>query len=309
MRERHGRVHLNKGHASMKVVFFEAGGGAGLVVDWSGPGIGRTRLNGRYMRSRKSPTKKKKPKPRQRNGWKAQFWRGVKGVKNVQQAQHHIIRRPDSPQKTMIVHSLYYPETTGHWKGLDSRFNDAFAARFTGTVNVPRTGYYNFWTKSDDGSKLWVYGKLVVNNDGLHGMRERRGRVHLHKGHAKIKVIFFEAGGGAGLVVDWSGPGIKRESLNGPDGKYVKHRSKYHRNAQGKSAKEKSFKARHRQHKQHRKRHRKQHRKQHRKPIGWKAKFWRGVHARNVHQAEQHIKNRPDSPQEATQEAHWLESK
>jgi len=221
MRERHGRVHLNKGHASMKVVFFEAGGGAGLVVDWSGPGIGRTRLNGRYMRSRgKSPTKKRKSKPRQRNGWKAQFWRGVKGVKNVQQAQHHIIRRPDSPQKTMIVHSLYYPETTGHWKGLDSRFNDAFAARFTGTVNVPRTGYYNFWTKSDDGSKLWVNGKLVVNNDGLHGMRERHGRVHLSKGRAKIKVVFFEAGGGAGLVVDWSGPGIGRSRL---DGRYVKH--------------------------------------------------------------------------------------
>merc|ERR1712057_63039 len=115
-----------------------------------------------------------------------------KQLKSIKQAQSSIKNRPDTPMKTIVVKSINYPVTHGHWAGLDKHYNaaklkDAFAARFTGTLHVPKTGYYNFWTKSDDGSKLWVDGKEVVNNDGMHAMREKKGRVHLRSGNAKIK--------------------------------------------------------------------------------------------------------------------------
>jgi len=39
-----------------------------------------------------------------------------------------------------------------------------------------------FSTASDDGSKLWIDDKKVVNNMGLHGRRVRKGTVTLDEG-------------------------------------------------------------------------------------------------------------------------------
>jgi len=52
-----------------------------------------------------------------------------------------------------------------------------------------------------------------VNNDGLHGMRQKHGKKHLNAGTVKVTVWFFERGGGAGLHVYWSGPGIGRRVM------------------------------------------------------------------------------------------------
>merc|ERR1712094_100925 len=58
-------------------------------------------------------------------------------------------------------------------------------------------------------------GRLVVNNDGLHGMRTRSGSYTLKKGYASISIYYFERGGGAGLYVHWKGPGFKKKPLGG----------------------------------------------------------------------------------------------
>ncbi|MCH5374461.1 MAG: PA14 domain-containing protein, partial [Planctomycetes bacterium] len=55
--------------------------------------------------------------------------------------------------------------------------NDKFALRFTGYLQIPRSGEYAFYTASDDGSRLYIGDELVVNNDGLHGMKEKKGSV------------------------------------------------------------------------------------------------------------------------------------
>lgn len=60
---------------------------------------------------------------------------------------------------------------------------------------------------------MWVNGRLVVNNDGLHGTRWRSGRIYLRQGSANIKVVTFERGGGATLYVDWAGPGFSRQRM------------------------------------------------------------------------------------------------
>ena len=40
---------------------------------------------------------------------------------------------------------------------------DTFSARWTGQVEAPATGTYTFYTRADDGVKLWVNGQLLVN--------------------------------------------------------------------------------------------------------------------------------------------------
>ena len=88
---------------------------------------------------------------------------------------------------------------------------DRFALRFTGFIQIRRGGKYKFFTNSDDGSRLYIDGKLVVNNDGLHGMVERSGTVQLSPGPHEIIVTYFDNGGGDGLQVSWSGPGVRNK--------------------------------------------------------------------------------------------------
>ena len=49
-----------------------------------------------------------------------------------------------------------------------------YGIKFTGFVKVPAEGLYTFYTKSDDGSRLYLGDRLVVDNDGLHGAAESR---------------------------------------------------------------------------------------------------------------------------------------
>ncbi|HAA50743.1 MAG TPA: hypothetical protein DCE43_13590, partial [Planctomycetaceae bacterium] len=91
--------------------------------------------------------------------------------------------------------------------------NDRFALRFTGSIHVPKSGRYTFFTNSDDGSRIYVGKKLVVNNDGLHGMIEKSGAINLPAGVHPLIVTYFDNGGSDGLVVNWQGPGFGKRAI------------------------------------------------------------------------------------------------
>ena len=91
--------------------------------------------------------------------------------------------------------------------------NDRFALRFTGSIHVPKSGRYTFFTTSDDGSRIYVGKKLVVNNDGLHGMIEKSGAINLPAGAHPLIVTYFDNGGGDGLAVNWQGPGFGKRAI------------------------------------------------------------------------------------------------
>jgi alpha-L-fucosidase len=87
-----------------------------------------------------------------------------------------------------------------------------FGLDFSGFVKVPADAVYSFSTISDDGSRLFVDGKMIVDNDGLHGNREAKGIVALASGLHKIRVQYFQKGGGRDLKVSIEGPtGDKQE--------------------------------------------------------------------------------------------------
>eukprot|EP00961_Rhodomonas_salina_P195751 2642494-Rhodomonas_salina.1 len=60
--------------------------------------------------------------------------------------------------------------------------NDRYAWVAYGRVEISTSGDYDFCTKSDDGSYLYVDRKELVNNDGLHGAVDKCGTVALTKG-------------------------------------------------------------------------------------------------------------------------------
>ncbi len=90
---------------------------------------------------------------------------------------------------------------------------ERFAVQLLGYVQVPEDGIYTFWTGSDDGSKLWIGDRLVVDNDGPHAYQEASGEVPLKAGLHPIRIEFFDAGGANSLHVFWSGPGFPKKPV------------------------------------------------------------------------------------------------
>ena len=88
-----------------------------------------------------------------------------------------------------------------------------FAFSFTGYINIPTDGQYNFYTTSDDGSNLFIDGVQVVNNDGRHGSQEQVGTIGLKAGMHAISVGYFQQTGNAILTVNYEGPGISKQAI------------------------------------------------------------------------------------------------
>ncbi len=109
------------------------------------------------------------------------------------------------PYASEIAALIDYPSTGGDFAG--SGRADNVGAVYTGWIDIPTSGFWTLGLTSDDGSKLWIGDDLVVDNDGLHGMVTVRGTRALSAGKHALRVEFFEAGGGAGLQMRWSGPG------------------------------------------------------------------------------------------------------
>jgi hypothetical protein len=90
---------------------------------------------------------------------------------------------------------------------------DSFSIRYDGYIQINTAGSYTFYTSSDDGSKLYIDGIQVVDNDGLHGTQERSGSRTLTSGLHDIRVLFFENGGGESLTVQYQGPSISKQNI------------------------------------------------------------------------------------------------
>lgn len=110
------------------------------------------------------------------------------------------------------------PKATGIGAAFDlgaARRKNDYAMVFQGVFKAERDGEYRFQLGSDDGSRLEIDGKTVVDNDGVHAMRWHQGAVKLTKGAHKVTVAFFQVGGGDELEVRIEGPGLPLQELAG----------------------------------------------------------------------------------------------
>jgi len=85
--------------------------------------------------------------------------------------------------------------------------DEMFGFKFEGFVRIREKGKYSFVTVSDDGSRLYIGDKLVVDNDGLHANRRWHGDIEIDEGMHPVTVVYFEKGGGESLSVGYVAPG------------------------------------------------------------------------------------------------------
>lgn len=90
-----------------------------------------------------------------------------------------------------------------------------FGFVFTGVLKVPADADYTFSLDSDDGSRLIVDGKKILEYDGIHGEGSpKQATVRLNQGRVPVRLEYFQRGNGWGLTVGWSGPGFPGRSLS-----------------------------------------------------------------------------------------------
>lgn len=75
--------------------------------------------------------------------------------------------------------------------GLRDRF-EWFGIEYTCLFKTYDTGNYVFRLLSDDGSRLYIDGKLVIDDNGLHGPLSRTGNVFLNTSMHKAKIQYFQ---------------------------------------------------------------------------------------------------------------------
>lgn len=92
---------------------------------------------------------------------------------------------------------------------------DTFAVRWSGQLVAPATGAYTFSTTTDDGVRLWVNGKLVI--DKLINQPQRSyvsAAVPLLAGEAvEIRMDYFDNTGSATAKLMWSSPAMPKQVI------------------------------------------------------------------------------------------------
>jgi beta-glucosidase len=85
-----------------------------------------------------------------------------------------------------------------------------FSIRWTGKLIPPATQKYVLALTSDDGSRLYINDKLIVDNWGIHGERLKSGEIMLEADEAvDIRIEYFEQGGDAMVRLSWKDPADK----------------------------------------------------------------------------------------------------
>jgi len=93
------------------------------------------------------------------------------------------------------------------------RRDDHFGLRFTGYVEIEKAGRYTFQCESDDGSRIRVDGKAIVNVDGVHPVVSKQQTIDLETGLHEVVVDYFELAGGEWLRARYSREGGTLEAI------------------------------------------------------------------------------------------------
>ena len=91
-----------------------------------------------------------------------------------------------------------------------------YALTFEGFVKVAKQGIYGFRLSGDDGVRLRIDGKVVIDHDGIHGMELKKAEIPLAAGYHTMALEYFQGEGGSGLnleVIDPDGNTLKTEDI------------------------------------------------------------------------------------------------
>ncbi|MBH8562639.1 PQQ-dependent sugar dehydrogenase [Nostoc sp. CENA67] len=91
---------------------------------------------------------------------------------------------------------------------------DTFSVRWTGQVQAQYSETYNFYTTTDDGVRLWVDGKQIINNFVNQAAKEISGTIALVAGQKyDIKLEYYENAGQAVAKLAWSSASTAKQII------------------------------------------------------------------------------------------------
>jgi hypothetical protein len=87
------------------------------------------------------------------------------------------------------------------WRGSPP---NVFSATWTGALLAFREGTYTFATISDDASAVFIDGRRVVDNGGVHPERLATGSIQLSSGVHAVQILFVQNGGAFHVEFLWA---------------------------------------------------------------------------------------------------------
>lgn len=198
MVETSGVAELKAGDHEIKVEFFDEEEDAGCVLSWQAEGKAKEVVPATLLFHQAGGSQGGK------EGLRADYFRTEEGTEDF----------PDfpaskTPNLERVDRQIDFASTQDDWPG--TGFKDFFYIRWTGFIQIPADGKYTFFLESDDGSRLSIDGKQVLENGGAHAMEEVPGDINLTAGKHALKVEFFEKDIDAGCFFRWKSDKIEKQ--------------------------------------------------------------------------------------------------
>ena len=100
-----------------------------------------------------------------------------------------------------------YQDSTPVKKIIDA---DTFSMRWTGQLTVEKPLKAELYLGTDDGSRLYIDGKKIIDNWGTHGVEYKTADYTFTPGAHEIRIDYYEDLGWAGAHLEWKPEGGKR---------------------------------------------------------------------------------------------------
>jgi hypothetical protein len=131
------------------------------------------------------------------NGVKAEYFRGIDLA--------------GSPLLTRVEASIDHTWASGEVAG---GLSDAVSARWTADLQAPFTETYELTTTSDDGVRLWLDGRQLINNWTNHGSTDNVATVGLVANQVyRLRMEWYDNTGPAIARLSWQSPSIAKQII------------------------------------------------------------------------------------------------
>jgi hypothetical protein len=90
---------------------------------------------------------------------------------------------------------------------------DNFCVRWIGEVETAFSETYKFFTRTDEGARLWVDGQLLVNRWVDQSTTEHYGSIALEAGIHSIQMDYYERSSGAVAELRWESPSTPKQFI------------------------------------------------------------------------------------------------
>ena len=93
--------------------------------------------------------------------------------------------------------------------------NDNFSVRWEGQIKIDHSGEYTFYIISDDGVRLFINNKNIIDNWKAQPATESKGTINLQGNKTyPILIEYFEESGGEALILGWESEKLTKRLIS-----------------------------------------------------------------------------------------------